>query len=380
MNISGKIKNEMKTKVCVIEFQKALEEKVEAREIELSDHTIEDYCYELYLFFKKLKLPFNRRPTMEQTKQWRKDCIDIYSRKGMAKKIVVLNHYLHLVCGAPEKPLPQIKHISRARVPLVLDGEQIFDMIKYAEDRGKYTVAAMIHTTFVTACRNAVLPTIRLSDLNFKNDKSTITLRKCKGNKDLHVPVSAKDMLKIKTYIEKHRKNPAPGHEDWLFLNKKGEQISDQKLRRALKYCARGVGIRECVHPHVLRHSRIKYCRVVLGMRDEEVICLTGHTKVSTLHESYTVEEDIDNVLKKLNADSVQDNNIAPPSNSESNLEKELKLMELKLKLAQQEKENIENQRKNMEMQLELNNTNEWEKPKLHQNADQKGYEIRDTL
>jgi len=253
----------------------------------------------------------------------------------MAKRIPVINYYLKLVCGC-QQSIPQVKHIARAKKPVVLPREQIMEMVHFAESKNKYTGAIMIFTAFITASRKTVLHDIRLSDLDFKNN--VVTLRGCKNDLDLNVPMATTDMQKIKDYIENHRPKPAKGHEDYLFINGNGEKVYYQKLERTLRYCASNCDIREKVSPHALRHSRIKDLRQQ-GYSWEEIMTITGHKDITSL-ASYLHEEDFEKVQQKLNGDHEG----GKPEKINNDLEKELEILKLKLQLSEKEKENLKMQ------------------------------------
>jgi site-specific recombinase XerD len=332
--ISEKRKQNWKNMVCIRQFRKALFEKIKLREIEMTEKTLDVYCADLEFIFKQMGLRHDQIPTLDQCLKWKEDCMKRYSRKSMAKRIPILNYYLHYVLDYPEKPIPQIKNISRAKKPTVLTKQQIMDMVDFAESKGKYTDSILIYTGFVTASRKSALLNLKLSDIDFKNN--VITLRNCKGDLDLNVPMAKSDMEKIKDYIDNHRPKPHKNDSEYLFIGKNGKKVGDSKLLRTLRYCALHCDIGDRVYPHALRHSRIKDLRKQ-GYSWEEIMTITGHRDITSL-SSYLHEEDFDIVQQKLNNDN---NNIAQPQSKKSNIEKELEILKLKLELAEKEKDNL---------------------------------------
>lgn len=341
MAISEKRIKRMDNMVCVQQYRKAIRDKIALRELDLSERTIKDYCVEIDLFFRQIGIPHDQQPTIEQCLEWKEKHIDRYSKKAMGKKITAINLYLKLVCGY-QQSMPQIKHITRAKKPIVLSREQIMNMVDLAESKGKYTMATMIFTAFITACRKSVLFELKLSDLDF--ERNIITLRGCKGDHDLNVPMATTDMQRIKKYIDIYRPKPAKGHENYVFLGKNGKKTYDQKLRRALQYCAEKCNIREKIHPHTLRHSRVKDLRVQ-GYTWEQIMTITGHANINSL-SSYIHEEDFDTVQEKLNGDYKQS---PSKQNDDSNTQRELEILRLRLQLEQKKNENLQ-------MELQLNN------------------------
>jgi len=344
MNISEKRKKKLENQVCTQRLKEVLTQKVRQRELDMTAETIMEYCSELDLIFRQIGLNPDQKLTLDHALQWKEQHIDRYSRKAMAKKICVLNAYLHYAVGHPkEKPIAQIKNISRSKVPVVLPHERIMDMVQFAEDKGKWTEAIMIYTAFVTASRNGTLHKIKLSDIDLKNN--IIILKKCKRDKDLPVPLAESEMQKIKEYIDNHRPGPAQGHEDFLFLNKKGKKVHEERLRKVLEYCASKCDITEKIHPHVMRHSRVMYCRKVLRMEWEEIQCITGWANLKSAIP-YMHEESLQVVQKKL--DGNQHQNTTPPQNTADNPDREVEILKMRLQLVKQEKENLQ-------MQLQLN-------------------------
>lgn len=365
MNISEKRRKELENKVCIQQLKKALKHKVIERELDMTDKTIDEYCSELDLVYRQIGVKHDQELTLVQCLQWKDKFKDHYSRKALAKKIVVLNAYLHFVTESPkERPIAQIKNITREKLPVELPREQIMDMIEFAENKGKYTEAIMIFTAFITASRKTVLHEIGLPDID--RQKNTVTLRKCKGDLDLIVPLAETDMQRIIDYIDNHRPKPILGHEKYLFLNKKGKRVHDEKLRKSLEYCARGIGIKVKVTPHTMRHSRIKDLRRQ-GYEWEEIMTITGHKDITSL-AIYIQKEQFDRVQDKLNGTEKQ---YTEQQNQTPEMKKEIELLKLKLQLAEKEKEIAEKEKQNLQMQIQLNNH---EVHQISLGADHKGY------
>ncbi len=79
-----------------------------------------------------------------------------------------------------------------------------------------------------------------------------------KGNKERLVPIGEKAVTQINLYREhtrSHLKHIRKGHEDILFLNRRGAALSRVMVFLILKDLTEKAGIRKNIHPHTLRHS-----------------------------------------------------------------------------------------------------------------------------
>lgn len=343
MRISETLKNRIIKKPCVQWYRDALQKETEEDEdFDLAEQTFWDYCYEIYLIYKQMGKPFNEKLTIEEARQWKKDVEGGYGRKTLAKKVASLNHYLRLVCDYHGKVL-KVKHISRAKTPTVLSLEQVMQIADYWKDKGKHTEALMVRLGFWTACRRDTLHRIHISDMQLDGNKKEIKFVGCKGNKDHTPPISDELAEEIKTYISEHRPKPTEGFEDFLFLMPSGKKIQENKIRYVLHKPATDLGIMEPVHCHTLRTSFIMWAKSV-GMPDGEVMSITGHVNAMTIHQCYTVMVNSNLVRDRLNhkkepKPKPEPKQVKPP---EGKLDKEIKLMELKLQYLHEQKQTYE--------------------------------------
>lgn len=113
---------------------------------------------------------------------------------------------------------------------------------------------AIIETLYGCGLRVSELTNLRLSDLFFEEDFIKIT---GKGDKQRFVPISKLN----KKYIDLYRKeirihqNIQPGHEDFLFLNRRGKQLTRAMIFTLVKQLAERIGLTKNISPHTFRHS-----------------------------------------------------------------------------------------------------------------------------
>lgn len=109
-----------------------------------------------------------------------------------------------------------------------------------------------------------------------------------KGNKERLVPVG-KDALKyLKLYLQevRSRQTPVKGHEEFVFLNRRGKKLSRVMVFLMIKKLAAEVGIRKNISPHTFRHSFATH--LIEGGADLRAVQeMLGHESITTT-EIYT--------------------------------------------------------------------------------------------
>jgi integrase/recombinase XerD len=111
----------------------------------------------------------------------------------------------------------------------------------------------MLETMYSCGLRVSELIGLRLSDLFFKEGFIKI---KGKGGKDRLAPISDRAIHEIKLYMPNRAKlNIAKGHEDFLFLNRRGKALSRVMVFTVIKNLAAAIGLQKKISPHTFRHS-----------------------------------------------------------------------------------------------------------------------------
>ena len=121
-----------------------------------------------------------------------------------------------------------------------------------------------------------------------------------KGSKQRLVPVSDKALQELKLwYLDRNSLMIVKGHENYIFLNRRGAMLSRAMIFTIIKQLAVLAGIRKNVSPHTLRHSFATHL-LENGANLRAIQQLLGHESITTT-EIYT-HIDI-NFLKKTIAD-----------------------------------------------------------------------------
>lgn len=109
-----------------------------------------------------------------------------------------------------------------------------------------------------------------------------------KGNKERLVPIG-KDALKyMQLYLQEVRsqQQPAKGHEEYVFLNRRGRKLTRVMIFIIIKNLAKDLGMEKNISPHTFRHSFATH--LIEGGADLRAVQeMLGHESITTT-EIYT--------------------------------------------------------------------------------------------
>ena len=109
-----------------------------------------------------------------------------------------------------------------------------------------------------------------------------------KGNKERIIPIGTTALDAIDDYLSQYRSQIAPqkGHEDVLFLGRKGHGLSRQMAFTMLRRAAINAQVRKTISPHTFRHSFATHL-LEAGADLRAVQEMLGHAQITTT-EIYT--------------------------------------------------------------------------------------------
>ena len=165
------------------------------------------------------------------------------------------------------------------------DIDRLFAAIDHSTPEGQRN-HAILETMYSCGLRVSELVGLRLSNLYL--DVGFVKVLG-KGNKERLVPIGEAAVKLIKLYKD-HIRNHLPeikkGHEDIVFLNRRGTALSRVMIFLVLKELGQKIGLTQNIHPHTLRHSFATH--LVEGGADLRAVQeMMGHKSITTT-EIYT--------------------------------------------------------------------------------------------
>lgn len=191
----------------------------------------------------------------------------------------------NLISDDPSELLEQPK-IGR-KLPEILTIEEI-DALIQAVDLSKkegHRNRAIIETLYSCGLRVSELINLRFSDLFFEEGFVRVI---GKGNKERLVPVSQQVQKEIDLYnnhIRKHQEI-TKGHENIVFLNRRGSQLTRVMIFTIIKELAKSIGLKKTISPHTFRHSFATHL-IEGGANLRAIQDMLGHESITTT-EIYT--------------------------------------------------------------------------------------------
>ncbi len=173
------------------------------------------------------------------------------------------------------------------KLPEVLAIEEIDELIA-AIDLSKnegHRNKAIIETLYSCGLRVSELVNLELSNLYFEYSYIKVV---GKGNKERLIPISSKAIKEIKIYLNYYRSQvPVQfGHDNFVFLNRRGRQLTRVMIFTIIKNLASEINLQKKISPHTFRHSFATH--LVEGGADLRAVQeMLGHESIITT-EIYT--------------------------------------------------------------------------------------------
>ncbi len=193
--------------------------------------------------------------------------------------------YEELIVGDPSE-LIEAPKLGR-KLPDTLSVHEIDNLlgaIDHSKPEGTRN-RAMLETLYSSGLRVSELTGLLMS--NVYEDIGFLRIIG-KGSKERLVPIGKTALKHIRLYRDQVRNHihPKPGHEDFLFLNKRGSQLSRVMVFMIIKELAQKIGLEKNISPHTFRHSFATH--LIEGGADLRVVQeMLGHESITTT-EIYT--------------------------------------------------------------------------------------------
>jgi integrase/recombinase XerD len=139
---------------------------------------------------------------------------------------------------------------------------------------------AMLETLYGCGLRVSELVALKISDLFFDEGFVKIT---GKGNKQRFVPIGDFTQKYIQIYKSTVRThlNIQKGHEDTLFLNRRGKQLTRAMIFTIIKDLSVKISLNKTISPHTFRHSFATHL-LENGADLRSIQLMLGHESITT--------------------------------------------------------------------------------------------------
>ena len=265
----------------------------------LSPRTVSSYSAEVASFLEFLGDRRAEQCSSEDVTDYLAARSSTLGKRSQAHALSALRCYFDfLVLDGERKdnPCDKVEAPKMGRyLPQVLSVEEvtaILDAVPLGTPVGVRDKAAL-ELLYGCGLRVSELCGLRLSRVDF--DKRFLSVVG-KGDKERLVPVGEPALDALSDWLQV-RPDPAPGAEDYAFLNRFGEPISRVSMFKMVKQRAMEAGIRKDISPHTFRHSFATHLvengadlRVVQEMLGHESVLTT---EIYTHIDSHTWQNDI---------------------------------------------------------------------------------------
>ena len=256
----------------------------------MSKNTIDNYSFDidrLCLFLDENSISVSPITITEETiQQFIYHIAKQLNARSQARIISGLKSffsYLIFEDFRPDNPLELIEtpRIGR-KLPdtlSIIDIDRLIAAIDLSSNEGERN-RAMLETLYGCGLRVSELVSLKISDLFFDEGFIKIT---GKGNKQRFVPIGSYTQKYIEIYKDKVRShlNIQKGHEDTLFLNRRGRQLTRAMIFTIIKDLAVKIDLNKTISPHTFRHSFATHL-LENGADLRSIQLMLGHESITT--------------------------------------------------------------------------------------------------
>lgn len=256
----------------------------------LSKNTIDNYTFDLerlLLFLSQNQIEVSpitiKEETIQQFIYTISKELNARSQARILSGLKSFFNYLIFEDYRTDNPMELIEtpRIGR-KLPDTLSLEEIdalisaIDLSKPEGERNR----AMLETLYGCGLRVSELVTLKISDLFFDEDFIKIT---GKGNKQRFVPIanSTKKYIDIYKNTIRNHLQISKNHEDTLFLNRRGKQLTRAMIFTIIKNLAVTINLQKNISPHTLRHSFATHL-LENGADLRSIQMMLGHESITT--------------------------------------------------------------------------------------------------
>ena len=259
----------------------------------LSDNTVSAYLADISKLFQFLEdeqiHPFD--VTLDNLETFSANLRDLgiqpRSQARILSGIRSFYHYLILedyLQADPSELLesPQIGF----HLPEILSLEEIdllIESIDLSTNEGQRN-RTILETLYSCGLRVSELCNLKLSDLYLEEGFIKV---EGKGSKQRLIPISPRAIRELHLYfIDRNQISIKKDYEDYVFISKRGKNISRIMVFHIIKTLAEAIGMKKTISPHTFRHSFATHL-LEGGANLRAIQCMLGHESIGTT-EIYT--------------------------------------------------------------------------------------------
>ena len=228
-----------------------------------SEHTVHHYEYDLAGFFLFLESEGVEDLKQVEYLHARNYVTKLYddqlSRTTVSRKISAIRSFFkygNREFGLSEEAFRSLYHPKKEeRLPQFFYEEELealFESVK-GEDNLSIRNTALLELLYATGMRVGECVSIRMKDL----DRSMQIVKVMgKGRKERYIPYGQFAHDALEHYIEEVRPKLMKNAEhEGLFVNNRGEAVTDRGIRHILTECMKKASANSNIYPHMIRHS-----------------------------------------------------------------------------------------------------------------------------
>lgn len=277
---------------CAMKWETVLKDYQNYLRIErgLSGNSIANYSLDIQKLIKFLgEFDYKVSPisiSEDEVRQFNYEISKVLNSRSQSRVISGLrNFFAYLIFEDYRETDPmaliETPKIGR-RLPETLSVEEIDQLvgaIDLSSPQGERN-RCIIETLYGCGLRVSELVSLKLSDLFFEEGFIKIT---GKGDKQRFVPIGEYTQEYINIYKDEVRgcQEPQKGHEDVLYLNRRGKQLTRAMIFTIVRRLTEKAGLQKKISPHTFRHSFATHL-LENGADLRSIQMMLGHESITT--------------------------------------------------------------------------------------------------
>jgi len=274
-----------------------------ARQGHDSPHTRRAYARDIGAFIDHLRDQLGREPrvadfTRNRVRRHLADHFSKLSARSLTRRLSALHSFARYLAGLElmdAAPILRVKNLTLPRLlPHPLPVEEVFGLIDGATDPTPAGLRdrAILEVLYGAGLRRSEVAALDVADVRFLEAGVILHVRHGKGKKQRLVPAGLPARRALDAYLAVRETFGATRDPDALFLNARGQRLSDRSLGDLLVRARRARGLGEGTTCHSLRHSFATHLldsgadiRLIQEMLGHESLSTTQiYTEVSLSH------------------------------------------------------------------------------------------------